>query len=909
MRKHQQKKVFELLQTLNEAHSELKNLLLRRAFSSFNQLADSCKEFVLVVKAFIEEIKGKGTKTAVLLMEYDEALTGIAPEANNVSTLMKYLQKQLVKIEKSVATELRPDKIEIVFFPYKASMWDCLESIYLAARIDPQCDAYVVPIPYYDRLPSGQFGQIHYEGGDYPDDIPITDWRQYDVEARMPDVIFIHNPYDDANYVTSVPPDFYSKRLKDFTDLLVYVPYFVLANDVPDHFCVCQGVIYADRVIIQSKGIREQYFRAFKEFNRANNLKNKFGKAEEKFVVLGSPKFDKTINTSREACALPDEWRKLIEKADGTNKKVVFYNTSVGAMLQKNEEYLEKLRSVIETFRSRGDVILWWRPHPLSAATFDSMRPQLREEYNRIVSEYRRQGWGIYDDTVDLHRAIAISDAMYGEFSSVGVLYSVTGKPVLAANYKLECSIDEDVKQEYLHSDIIQFGTQVLTIEEHERLYPTYHEYWLQFRRVDQSRFLYISCYEYGISCFLNAIYKMDEENGHAEYFMGFPDEENKPRLHYPPVKLGDKLLFIPNCARKWAFYDIKLDVWSYNAVPKELYPSKEWRAIFGGCIFYEDDLIILPGESGAFAKYNIDTGKITYHREWFSHLRGSVMNVDWNLISGILSYKNSLLLVSPQTNKILNLDPKTMSIKNTYRVCSDGYKFKTACLVPNTDIVYLIKFREPGCESWTETIIKWNINSGETIEFTDLPITFIKGHTLNALNGFLFFKDMLLVTPCQGDSVLKIDLQTDKITRFTLTPSFDFFERKSSYYQGWAKDLAMPYVIFNGKRMTFIAELPYDYGLADIDIETGQILNRRKWYVKGIEGLYKDREVGCRNPKLPLVESIFLTLDDFLNQLDSEELALANKEQLLSCCEYPAHADGTAGQAIYDYVKRLAGI
>ena len=66
-------------------------------------------------------------------------------------------------------------RIEAVFLPYKASMWDSLESVWKAADEDPDCDAYVIPIPYFDRNPDGSFGPMHDERLDYPDNVPVTD--------------------------------------------------------------------------------------------------------------------------------------------------------------------------------------------------------------------------------------------------------------------------------------------------------------------------------------------------------------------------------------------------------------------------------------------------------------------------------------------------------------------------------------------------------------------------------------------------------------------------------------------------------------------------------------------------------------------------------------------------------------
>lgn len=39
---------------------------------------------------------------------------------------------------------------KVAFMPYKASMWDSLESIWMAADKDERCETLVVPITYYE---------------------------------------------------------------------------------------------------------------------------------------------------------------------------------------------------------------------------------------------------------------------------------------------------------------------------------------------------------------------------------------------------------------------------------------------------------------------------------------------------------------------------------------------------------------------------------------------------------------------------------------------------------------------------------------------------------------------------------------------------------------------------------------
>ena len=59
------------------------------------------------------------------------------------------------------------------------------------------------------------------------------------------------------------------------------------------------------------------------------------------------------------------------------------------------------------------------------------MNPAALEPYLEIVNQYKEEKWGIYDDTADMDRSIAISDAYYGSDSSLVPIYRQTGKPIL----------------------------------------------------------------------------------------------------------------------------------------------------------------------------------------------------------------------------------------------------------------------------------------------------------------------------------------------------------------------------------------------------------------------------------------------------------------------------------------------
>lgn len=461
MRKIHKTKLTELVTTLSEACGQLGKCNDRQRIN----LCGEIQEFVEVIFEYATSVLRSESKIISLLQSLYEVLFQVAQEERSVNQLQKLVHHVVTEVH-----NLKPDKTEVVFFCYKASMSDALESVYLAAKEDPSCDAFFVPIPYYDRNQDHSLGQMHFEGiGFYSDKFELTDWRKYDVEARRPDAIFIMNPYDEGNHVTSVHPYFYSKHLKNFTDNLVYIeyglPYWLYNHpeDVPLEEYKKSGIVlpahlHCNYVIDYSKELEQGHKRtliAFDDLVKHFDISEK--DIEKRFVALGSPKFDKVFHTKREDCELSTEWKERI-----AGKKVVLLNSSLGEFLKasgprRNTEeepakagcwYFEKLQAILEEFAEREDVVLWWRPHPLLESTIQSMRNSLYQEYQDMVQKFEDGGKGIFDNTEDLHRAIAWSDAMISDESSLLMLYAATGKPfyIPAVTKRLDAPIYDDAE-------------------------------------------------------------------------------------------------------------------------------------------------------------------------------------------------------------------------------------------------------------------------------------------------------------------------------------------------------------------------------------------------------------------------------------------------------------------------------
>lgn len=417
MRKYIQKQILELIYTLwegieyaaaPESNGDSAISVLQDCYLAVDAIDNTLKANLSEDRyTFYKDIDSK-LKTSIQCLE-----NGIAKD-ETVTELADKVKELIILLDKELFNE-REVKLEIVFMPYKASMWDSLESIWRATKEDSSCQSFVVPIPYYDRNPDRSLGQCHYEGEDFPAEVPITHYEDYDLSIRKPDVIYIHNPYDEHNYITSVDPNYYSYQLKKHTDTLVYVPYYSTSGGMSVGQKFCSAYYHADYIVIQA-----EKYRGFFDPNLP----------QEKLISMGSPKFDRVIEICNNPPEPPLDWKAKME-----GKRTYFYNTSISGMLANTEAFLKKMNYVFETFANHDNVCLLWRPHPLLETTIESMRPQYKGIYSKLKRFFIDNNLGIYDDTPDITNTIAHCDAYIGDSgTSVVSLFGIAGKPIFILN-------------------------------------------------------------------------------------------------------------------------------------------------------------------------------------------------------------------------------------------------------------------------------------------------------------------------------------------------------------------------------------------------------------------------------------------------------------------------------------------
>lgn len=597
MRKIQKKQILDVIQSLHMLHGKIKDKLNGKDYEIVQTALVDCQEAAIQIGEAIEQIEGTGTQAVTYLEQYCENIYQTSVQMREIPAQKAYksLESNLIKAENDV--KHMPERLEAVFLPYKVSMWDSLESIWMAADADPNCDAYVIPIPYYDKNRDDEFCAEHYEGDQYPDYVPVTHYNDYDFESRRPDMVFFHNPYDQNNRVTSVHPFFYTKNLKQYTDCLVYVPYYCTSGSMMEDQAYAVSYYYADYIVIQA-----EKFRKFFDPDLPQG----------KLLPLGSPKFDKVIRLCNNPPEPPAEWK---EKMAG--KKVYFYNTSNNGMLANTEAFLKKMAYVFECFSKCENACLLWRPHPLLESTFASMREGYKPVYDKFKEYFFASGIGIYDDTPEIETTIALCDAYIGDGgSSVTALFGAAGKPMFILNNAIDSEPEEDDWRGQIVKNFPLYGNRQFMITQGSRLF---------YSPGDDFQYEYccdLSDYAYG------------------DYYS-----------HVVSVCGTDYI-----CPRN--AQDI-LVVQDGRVVRKiELERHIERYGAFRNAVGCGDYLFLIPNKYPAIVRYDTRKGEIRYFTEHLDILIGSVQGE--RRLGGICVHNGYLFLASPVDNYVLAIRAET---------------------------------------------------------------------------------------------------------------------------------------------------------------------------------------------------------------------------------------------------------
>lgn len=432
MRAKDKQKILKTVDKLREYNETLKKFSSSSKYL-FDKILRECNKLVDEI-----DISDCSSEQHEALEEYKKLIN--SPEYN-ADLIKKALDVFFQQIQKEKET------YRLLFLPYKYSMWDSFESIFEAAKEDENCESYVMPIPYYDKDQEGNFTEMHDESESYPDDVGIISWQDNQVDEIDPDVIFIHNPYDWNNRLTSIHPKYYTNKLISMDRVVIYVPYYVSYMDDEGILISIGGAeFYADYVITQSEQYKKRFEQLMDDYKKKDDELNDLSVSYDngnKFVVLGNPKYDKIRSLNKYEYPLKDDWKEKILDKSGNKKFTVLLDTTIEVWAGR-EKTLCKVEEVIDFFEKQKDFALIWRPYPLIKPTLRNMFPELIPTYVKLVNRCKNLDNCIFDDTNDMHAAMAWSDAFMGKYGSMIELYRVTKKPTIMLEIGEKTNFESD---------------------------------------------------------------------------------------------------------------------------------------------------------------------------------------------------------------------------------------------------------------------------------------------------------------------------------------------------------------------------------------------------------------------------------------------------------------------------------
>jgi len=475
----------------------------------------------------------------------------------------------------------------------------------------------------------------------------------------------------------------------------------------------------------------------------------------------------------------PNNWKEIVQ-----GKKVIFYNTSVGNILSGRKKHIEKMQWVFSVFNEHPEVVLWWRPHPLELSTIQSMLPELEEQYKEIRRQYQEKNVGILDESTDLNRAIAVSDAYYGDWSSVVQLVTVVGKPVLYENDNI--------------------------LEWHKDLF---------FNVVD---FVCINQIVWFLSSTMNILFAMNLDTFELVETIKIPYGNTLGKyMSYRIANIENYLVLIPGCGKWIIRFDLKehkfeqLEIGNYGVSIK-----------FGAYFVWNEFIYMLPGFESRIIKYDVFHNKIVCEKQFedilfldtnidvvgsniyavevgknyiFKYdiqndlcekIQVSVEDIQLfavkkikDLFILIIANKNEILLWNERENKVWKLDglPKEYSVKDRPFCDFVEYKQDIYFFPEQSDRVFKFNKDRMVLEQYQEIATK-----------KEDEIYFSRAKNIgNKILAFNCWNNQWLIVDPQENTVNRYDIildqkRQDEITKYSI---FDTDEKSDKHRKVWEED------------------------------------------------------------------------------------------------------------------------
>nr|WP_320193014.1 hypothetical protein [uncultured Desulfobacter sp.] len=842
MRKQFEDKILDLFSSLfssmKKSHEQLPQLGKNESIG----VLQDCQKAAFVIGNTIEKKIGKNNDIVPVLGEYCEKLFVIS-QAEAINTHDRdTLNGIIVDVEKLLN---KGERIyNVVFFPYKASMWDSLESIWKACKQDPACVCHVVPIPYYEYDSTTKKWTYRYDGSEFDPGVKIIDYKKYSIEDEMPDVAYTHNPYDKFNRITTIHPDYYSDNLKKFVKKLVYVPYYLTSGFFAEGHLELPVYKNMDFMVVQSEAIKE-CFKNSKYYN--------------KILPLGSPKIDKVIHLVQDGVSIPESWMPALQ-----NKKSLMLNTSLSEILKGGNEYLIKIKTVFEAVKKRNDINIIWRPHPLLEATIKSMRPGLWKALLELKVFFIETSIGVIDQSPDLAKTIAISDGYIGENSSgssVSNLFAVVGKPV------------------YILDNLV---TRRFSIEEKGVLKI------LDAHIKEDEMFFTARLY--------NGLFKMNLSTKNVEFVGRLPNQPKWNSVYSCIACVEEDLYLTPFLATKPAEYQGQTsELAELESIESNQSMFMRRVASFKGKVFY------LPLKGNAIIEYNTKNKQWRYHTKSIAELSRTFLDVGSKIWSCSIDEKEKMLWITAEyTNRVLAFK-MTNGAHKIYKIGRKANGYTGICVSGNH--VWLSEVRTGAICKWNKKNKKFH-----RFELPKDVKCWVNFQNRGLIHEELVeTKNYIVALPGFTDSMIRINKKTGHLDIFAKEFWHEAIGLRNGYSPKFMMTASFG-KLFNQDRIITQRMNDGLAAIIDVENDTLEQFQVRlsdgelKKITEGESGF----ERITHNIGFAKKESRLFPLEDFLTDIVTDNLTGVVDEQMRAMEDIAENLDGSCGQKVHEHIMKI---
>lgn len=850
MYRSEKETLLKICDTMHEIHGTLGTV------NDKQELLAACQNGAIKIGESLEkEDKDRYKDTVHKLEDYCETVYML----NDKETVTPEDTAELDDIADDVSdviSSIKP-RLKVAFFPYKAEMWDSLESFYLAAREDPECDAFLVPIPYYEYERESREAHVRYDFDRFPKDEDPVPYNTFDHTDGSIDIAYIHNPYDDHNLVTSVHPSYYSRELKKYVRKLIYTPYFVTAGFMADDQLNLPVYENADYIILQSEYAKR-------------SCKGTY--YYDRILPFGSSKFDMIINKCNKGVEMPEEWKEILG-----NRKTLMLNTSINDLLRSNEATISKLEYFFDLIKKNKDLAVIWRPHPLLESTFRSMRPEMLERYEKLKQSFIDEKVGVLDTTPEIANTVAIADGYIGAgASSVINLFGAAGKPVFIFNNTLREPVSrEDRRKVPFQMDHFR-----------GKLY---------LRPMNMNSIFTIS---------------LNDPEHELKYEGSIPDVQNWTFSLFGPFLVGDKLYFSPCFAE---------DAVSYDPVMKKIETlgsvGRRYDVRFSGPssqMPVRKTVYFTPVNTKfLIMEYIPERKEWIYHQNCLAELHKGIAKPSYmSLLTGWSSWGKYTYCSTGICNRVLKLEQGSEKFEIFYLgkneldtempliitgASEEGLWF--TCGGGETDIY----------------MAPWDaLNSRDTWKVYHMPDNMEFTHDdLNdpygLIGGMYDFGKYMIVFPHRSPHLLKLSKETGEISFI----AEDFF--KDSDKKGIGYELKFSSIIAGGcpvGRDKYALQLSRDLRTAIIDLNDGSYEEFTPEIPEDVFDKLVPEDAGFFKGDVfdyfRMEESRLFPLENFLEVFAKGGYEKVREEQKKALSSLASNLDGTCGVKTHEYLKQV---